>query len=96
MIEIIKSTLFCLFPTWPHKIDGTLLQFVEQRHRLPLRKVDAQLFYDQIVVCAYAAELGMEVRQFGVVVQHSLVHLQHLELLPEEVCLEKDGFCLHL
>nr|DAV43032.1 MAG TPA: hypothetical protein [Caudoviricetes sp.] len=38
----------------------------------------------------------MEVRQFGVVVQHSLVHLQHLELLPEEVCLEKDGFCLHL
>ena len=46
---------------------------------------DAQLFNDLIVVRAYAAELDMEIRQLGVVVQHRLVHLQHLELLSEEV-----------
>jgi len=33
----------------------------EQRHRLLLREVDAQLLDDLIVVRAYAAELGMEI-----------------------------------
>ncbi len=70
------------------------LQLVEQRHRLLLRKVDAQLFNDLIVVRTDGTELGVEVRQFGVVVHQRLVHFQHLELLPEEVRLQKDGIRL--
>ena len=38
----------------------------------------------------------MEVRQFGIVVQHRLVHFQHLELLTEEVRLEKDCLRVHV
>ena len=72
------------------------LQLVEQRHRLLLRKVDAQLFNDLIVVRTDGTELGVEVRQFGVVVHQRLVHFQHLELLPEEVRLQKDGFRIHV
>ena len=83
-------------PAQFHEVDGTLLQLVEQHHRLFLRKVDAQLFNDLIVVRAYAAELDMEIRQLGVVVQHRLVHFQHLELLTEEVRLEEDGFRVHV
>lgn len=74
-------------PAQLHKVDGALLQLVEQHHRLLLREVDAQLLDDLIVVRAYAAELGVKVRQLGIVVHQRLVHLQHLELLPEEVCL---------
>ncbi|CDB83897.1 uncharacterized protein BN507_01027 [Bacteroides clarus CAG:160] len=71
-------------------------QLVEQRHRLLLRKMDAQLFNDLIVVRTDGTELGVEVRQFGVVVHQRLVHLQHLELLSEEMRLEKDGFRVQL
>ena len=76
-------------PAQFHKVDGMFLQLVEQRHRLLLRKVDAQLFNDLIVVRTDGTELGVEVRQFGVVVHQRLVHLQHLELLSEEMRLQK-------
>ena len=83
-------------PAQLHKVNGTLLQSVEQRHRLLLRKMATQFFHGLVVVRADGAELGVEVRQLGMVLQHRLVHLQHLELLPEEVRLEKDGFRVHL
>ena len=56
----------------------------------------AQLLDNLIIVRAYTTKLGVEVRQLGVVVQHRLVHLQHLELLPEEMRLEKDSFRVHV
>ena len=83
-------------PAQLHKVDCMLLQFVEQRHRLLFREVDAQLFDDLIVVRADGTELGMEIGQLGTVFQHCLIHLQYLELLTEEMRLEKDGFRIHL
>ena len=65
------------------------LQLVEQRHRLLLRKMDAQLFNDLIVVRTDGTELGVEVRQFGVVVHQRLVHFQHLEQRPEQQRLQR-------
>lgn len=56
----------------------------------------SQLFDYLIIVRTNGTELGVEVRQRGVVVQHRLVHLQYLELLPEEVRLEKDGFRVYV
>ena len=63
-------------PAQFHKVNGMFLQLVEQCHRLlSPKKWHAQLFNDLIVVRADGTELGVEVRQFGVVVQHRLVHL---------------------
>ena len=56
----------------------------------------SQLFDYLIIVRADGTELGVEVRQLGVVVQHRLVHFQHFELLSEEMRLQKDGFRIHL
>ena len=47
--------------------------------------MDAQLFNDLVVVCADGAKLRMEVGQLGAVIHQRLVHLQYLELLPEEM-----------
>ena len=72
------------------------LQLVEQRHRLLLRKMDAQFLHDVVVIGAYAAELGMKVGQLGTVFQHCFVHFMYPELLSEEMRLQKDGFRIHL
>lgn len=55
-----------------------------------------QLFYGLIIIRADGTELGVEIGQLGCVVHHCLVYLQHLELLPEEVRLQKDSFRVHL
>lgn len=55
----------------------------------------SQLFDYLIVVRTDATELCVKVGQLGRVVHHRLVHLQYLELLPEEMRLEKDGFRIH-
>ena len=36
----------------------------------------------------------MKIRQFGVIVHQRLVHLQHLERLPEEVRFEENRPCI--
>ena len=71
-----------------------LLQFIEQRHRLFLGKMQPQFLHDLVVVSPHGAELRMKIRQFGVVVHQCLVHLQHLERLSEEVRFEENRPCI--
>ncbi len=58
--------------------------------------MDAQFFDDLIVIGSDRPELGMKVGQLGAVIHQCLVHLQRLELPPEEMRLEKDGFRINL
>ena len=74
-----------------HEFDGVLLQLIEQRHRLFLGEMQPQFLHDLVVIRTHGAELRVKIRQLGVVVHQRLVHLQHLELLPEEVRFKEYG-----
>ena len=49
-----------------------------------------QFLHDLVVIRTHGTELCMKIRQFGVIVHQRLVHLQHLERLPEEVRFEEN------
>ena len=53
-----------------------------------------QFLHDLVVIRTHGAELRVKIRQLGVVVHQRLVHLQHLERLPEEVRLEENRPCI--
>ena len=53
-----------------------------------------QFLHDLVVIRTHGTELCMKIRQFGVIVHQRLVHLQHLERLPEEVRFEENRPCL--
>lgn len=58
------------------------------------RKMQPQFLHDLVVIRTHGTELCMKIRQFGVIVHQRLVHLQHLERLPEEVRFEENRPCI--
>ena len=56
--------------------------------------MQSQFLHYLVVIRTHGAELRMKIRQLGVIVHQRLVHLQHLERLPEEVRLEENRPCI--